>query len=361
MARQISTQLKAHLAQEVTSLCTCWEIVRRDGVTFRFTDLDRDLLLFGDTYLASVGYSRTAISSDASFGVDNLDLEGIFDDDSITEEDLRAGLFDFAEVRVFMVNYEDVTQGILRLRRGYLGEVQVTPQGTFRAELRGMAQRLSQRIGEVYTAECRADLGDRRCKIPIQPPVVQREAAYRVGDYVRVATGAEIIDGNGGTQEIYENRIYRCVAAGTTAEVEPAYDTTVGQQTTDGSAVFEAMEAWTRHAAVTEVLDNGRFRISVEESRAVSGWFNGGGLHWETGFNRGQGMEIKDWDLDGTLITLFLPMGREVRAGDRLRLYPGCDKRIATCRAKFDNHLNFRGEPHVPGSDAITTYPDAKT
>src|SRR5690606_28340960 len=55
-------------------------------------------------------------------------------------------------------------------------------------ELRGMTQALSQRIGELYAPECRADLGDHRCKVPIAPPVVERGTAYAVGDTVRVNT-----------------------------------------------------------------------------------------------------------------------------------------------------------------------------
>ena len=32
-----------------------------------------------------------------------------------------------------------------------------------------------------------------------------------------------------------------------------------------------------------------------------------------------------------------------------LTLWPGCDKRIATCHNKFNNALNFQGEPHSIG------------
>jgi hypothetical protein len=35
----------------------------------------------------------------------------------------------------------------------------------FRAELRGLSQALSQQIVELYTPDCRADLGDARCKV----------------------------------------------------------------------------------------------------------------------------------------------------------------------------------------------------
>ena len=34
----------------------------------------------------------------------------------------------------------------------------------------------------------------------------------------------------------------------------------------------------------------------------------------------------------------------------------GCDKSFATCKAKFDNAVNFRGFPHLPGNDAGYNY-----
>ncbi|MBU6167359.1 MAG: DUF2163 domain-containing protein [Alphaproteobacteria bacterium] len=40
--------------------------------------------------------------------------------------------------------------------------------------------------------------------------------------------------------------------------------------------------------------------------------------------------------------------------GDRVQLTEGCDKRFATCRDRFANAANFRGEPHVPGGDLLT-------
>lgn len=41
----------------------------------------------------------------------------------------------------------------------------------------------------------------------------------------------------------------------------------------------------------------------------------------------------------------------------RVRLTAGCDKQLATCRTRFDNAVNFRGEAHLPGNDLLTRYP----
>ena len=121
--KSVSTALAAHLAGEVTTLATCWRIARTDGQVFRFTDHDRDLLVEGETYRASTGYSRTAVASDADLAVDNLEVEGVFDSEELSEADLRAGRFDRAEVRIFLVNWADPAQGVLKLRRGWFGEV----------------------------------------------------------------------------------------------------------------------------------------------------------------------------------------------------------------------------------------------
>lgn len=165
--KTITSALQTHLAQEVTTKANCWQITRRDGQSFYFTDHDQDLVVSGNTYVSAVGYQQTAMSADSNLTVDNLEVSGIFDSDTLTADDLRSGLFDFAEVHVFTVNWADLSQGIMRLRRGYLGEVSLLPSGTFQGELRGMVQRLVAKVGDIYTPECRADLGDAKCKIDL--------------------------------------------------------------------------------------------------------------------------------------------------------------------------------------------------
>lgn len=71
-------------------------------------------------------------------------------------------------------------------------------------------------------------------------------------------------------------------------------------------------------------------------------------------------MEIKDWIAADSRVVLYLALPNDIQVGDELRLYPGCDKTLATCRDKFDNVINFRGEPFVPGSDFLARYPDQK-
>ncbi len=70
-------------------------------------------------------------------------------------------------MRIIAVNWASLGDGELKLRRGRLGEVIAQDDGSFRAELRGLAQPLQQTVGAIYQAECRADLGDARCKVDL--------------------------------------------------------------------------------------------------------------------------------------------------------------------------------------------------
>lgn len=58
-----------------------------------------------------------------------------------------------------------------------------------------------------------------------------------------------------------------------------------------------------------------------------------------------------------TVIDLWTPLPEVPPAGAALRVTAGCDRLPETCRTKFQNYLNFRGFPHMPGNDFVTLYP----
>lgn len=182
--------LQTHLEGDLITVATCWRVTRRDGRVFRFTDNVEDLVVDGEAYESEVGYNRKAIANSARSGIDNTELEGVYDDNFITQVDIDAGLFDFAKMEIFVVNYEDPTQFSPPIRAGYLGEVGSLPSGFFRVEIRGLAQRAAQRVVRKTSSLCRAELGDSLCKVPIDPPVVLRDATYSLGDFLVQPVGA---------------------------------------------------------------------------------------------------------------------------------------------------------------------------
>lgn len=59
---------------------------------------------------------------------------------------------------------------------------------------------------------------------------------------------------------------------------------------------------------------------------------------------------------DADRLTLNRPWRMPVEPGARVRVWEGCDRHFSTCVARFRNAEAFRGEPHVPGADALQRY-----
>lgn len=276
----ISAALDAHLSSETTTLATCWKATLTNGTIYGFTDHTEPIVYAGTTYQADAGYSPSSITTSEALAVDNLEVVGMLSNDAIAEADIHAGLWDYAEIEIFQVNYSDLTQGALYLRKGTLGEVR-TGRTVFSAELRGMTQKLQQTIGELYSPSCRATFGDARCGVNL--------ATYTF---------------TGTVETVASNR-----------------------QFTDSGLVN------------------------------ANGYFEYGLITWTGGLNVGLSMEVKTYTVGAVL--LQLPMPYPVQVGDNFSLVAGCGKRIIEdCKTKFNNVVNFRGEPYFPGTDQLYKGPD---
>ncbi len=152
------------LERELTSLAFCWRAERRDGVCLGFTSHDRDLELDGLAYRSAPGMLPSAVSVSDGFDASTLDVSGALSSDSISEAELAAGRWDRATVSLFLVDWEDPGGARLTLARGELGDVGVRANG-FEAELRAPAALLERPVVEQTSPECRAELGDRRCRV----------------------------------------------------------------------------------------------------------------------------------------------------------------------------------------------------
>jgi uncharacterized phage protein (TIGR02218 family) len=88
-------------------------------------------------------------------------------------------------------------------------------------------------------------------------------------------------------------------------------------------------------------------------------WFTRGRLTVLTGAAEGLWSAIKQdrSDATGRLIELWEPLRAPVAPGDLLQLDAGCDKRMETCRLKFNNLINFQGFPDIPGEDWVMSVP----
>ncbi|MBN9041240.1 MAG: beta tubulin [Rhizobiales bacterium 62-47] len=183
--RRVPAALQAKLNSGVTTLARCWKLTRRDGVVSGFTDHDEDIALDGVICRAGTGFVASEAASRFDLSVDGSELSGALSDDALTEADLAAGRYDAAQVETWLVDWSEPTLKVLTAR-GTLGEVKREGQ-SFSAELRGLADLLSQESGRLYTAKCNADLGDKRCRFDLDNP------AFHGAGHVAVMEGTSLM------------------------------------------------------------------------------------------------------------------------------------------------------------------------
>lgn len=117
----------------------------------------------------------------------------------------------------------------------------------------------------------------------------------------------------------------------------------------------KALGPLTFAATVTSVASNQIFTATALTQAAD--YFGDGILTWTSGPNINLSQKVKTHATGGVL-TLSLPMFQNVAVGHAFNVIAGCRKRMAEdCIAKFANVLNFQGEPHLPGVDAVTKPP----
>lgn len=259
------------------SLAFCWVIERRDGAGLGLTSHDRVLVIGGATYRPSPAITPAAVRLRSGLDPQGGEVEGALSDAALSAHDLATGRWDSARVSLFAVDWQQTGGDKLSLVGGRLGPVSIK-DGAFAAELVGAADELAAPVCPETSPECRAELGDRSCRVDM----AGRREAFAVTE-------------------------------------------TDGERVTFGRAV--AMRFLSGEACVLDG-DNGGWR-----SRVI-------GIE-------GNAVVLRD-------VPLFA-----MPAGVRVRLTEGCDKRFETCRSRFANSVNFRGEPHLPGNDLLTRYPGA--
>jgi len=279
--KTIAPALAAHLAEETTTLARLLKITRRDGFSIGLTDHDRDLVVGGVTYRADGIRPEGAWSERLDMKAKGFEIEGSLSSSAIAQDDIDAGLYDHARVDVFVCNWADPDVGAARLRRGWLGAIALSG-ARYTAQLRGMHDLLSRRVGETYTPECRHVCGDALCGVDL-----------------------------------------------------------------DATAVS---------GSVTGVVDACRFADAARAQE--SGYFQDAVLTWTSGANAPASAEIAAWDAASRTFALWLPARKPIAVGDAYTVTAGCDKRFATCRARFNNAAHYGGFPYLPGLGKVLEYPE---
>ena len=356
--KTIPTDLLEHMQEGTTSIATCWKVTLQGSpaVVLGFTDHDQDLTVSGVTYFARSGFMPTAYETQTKMAVDNLQAQGFIDNDIIDEQDLLNGLWDFAQVEIFQLNFKSIDDGIDVLTKGHLGQISLE-RGKFEAELRGIANAFTQARNRMYQPLCRVEFGSTECSVDLS-------AYTETGTVTSVSADGIVLFDTSRTEPGPAGKTITAITKAANASVTcAAHGFLVGQY-----VFFHEIEGMTQmngEYGVVQTIATNSFTVNINSTNfgtfttgspntatvsadGAGGYFAAGKITMDSGLNSGLSMEVKQSAVG--LIVLQLQFPQAVQVGDTYTIIAGCTKRFkADCVTKFNNGVNFRGHPTIPG------------
>lgn len=98
-----------------------------------------------------------------------------------------------------------------------------------------------------------------------------------------------------------------------------------------------------------------RYTLTMTGATMPDDYYGEGTLEFLSGVNDGVSLKVRSYAAG--VVTLGTPTPFDIAPGDSIRVVAGCRKRLQDCRDKYNNVLNMRAEPHLPGIDMLTAYP----
>jgi uncharacterized phage protein (TIGR02218 family) len=283
---------------------SCYKLTRQDGEQFRFTDADEPLVLAdGLTYIPAGGANSSARRKEVDLGAQDVELLGVLSSDAITHDDLAAGKYRGAQIELYLVDKRRPWSGHWHHHTFWVGETKFNHE-SWTASIEGYSERLGQESGNVASKHCHHELGE-KFGLPGE-----------IGCHVDLAT-----------------------------------------LTTTG------------HTVTTVETTSPRTTFYVVPSLSeADGYFDLGKVLWQTGANAGTFSRLERHLSAGGReeFYLFLETSLDIQVGDTFDLAPGCNKLagittdnpVGDCKLKFDNFLDFGGEPRIPGTGKILGQPN---
>jgi hypothetical protein len=235
------------------------------------------------------------------------------------------------------------------------------PAGTFivplQQPLRGIANAFTQARNRVYQPLCRVEFGGTECGVNLS-------AYTETGTVTSVSANGIVLFDTSRTEPGPAGKTITAITKAANASVTcAAHGFLVGQY-----VFFHGIEGMTQmngEYGVVQTRATNTFTVNINitsfgtftsgspntatvSADGAGGYFAAGKITIDSGLNSGLSMEVKQSAVG--LIVLQLQFPQALQAGDTYTVIAGCTKRFKTdCVTKFNNGINFRGHPTIPG------------
>jgi uncharacterized phage protein (TIGR02218 family) len=358
-------------------LCHLLLITRKDKETLAVTDHDRAITFEGELYRPIIFGALSADRREGALRSGDQDAQGVIDEIYITASDLDAQNYLGAEVRQVIVDWTKPYIVLARHRR-WIRKMTRAGQA-FTATLEGRAQQLQRpqagRFGGFFTTKCQYRLGGPFCKKDVsewlqinaaETSTTAGQATATAIDSLADSTKSWTVDQWASTSS---QHYYLTTAPGTSSigsgQFRKILSNTATQVFVDTPFDLQPNSAIGyrigRGFAVSTVTRS-RYEIKISgmtgTGTSTDQFYRDGAVIFTSGANIGRVVPIADYRASDKRIVLLTPTPFDIVVGDRAIVQVGCDGLIGTCRDKFNNVLNFGGDPYAPSVQQLIEPPE---
>lgn len=180
----------------LTSVSLCWRLERADGAGLALTSHDEAITLAGELYEPTPGILPASVSRGLGLDAQVSEISGGLSSDALNETDLALGRWDGARAVLTAVDWSAPELAGIGLLQGEIGEVRTEDDG-FSADLNGSAAALDAPICPVTSPQCRAEFGDKACRVDLRGRTRRATVVSSIGGELTLdrAFGSEVLLG----------------------------------------------------------------------------------------------------------------------------------------------------------------------
>ncbi len=148
---------------------------------------------------------------------------------------------------------------------------------------------------------------------------------------------------------------FRSLAHRLNQKIGGTYQRTCSATLGDAKCRIDLTKAALRGTATAASAGSSRLVIVTGLGSFAVDWFTHGKAAFSSGANADVTMEIKKHTRTSgqDMLELWNAPPFAIALGDVATVTAGCEKSLSACRDKFSNQANFRGFPHIPGTDHV--------
>ena len=288
MSLTIPTNTRAELDKTSRKWAFLWKVIRRDRTKFYWTNHDQELLfqnIPGQVYKPTASLNVASVRQESDGSVTNTTLQGVIKSDDVEADEVRAGLWQGAQITQRIVNWEHPWKGEILQTRLFIAESSWDGE-KMQFQVEGVSHFLLREFGIFCSRPCR-------------------------------------------------HKVFGGAFGQASTVVGCRYDV---KNDTDYSNPVDAI-----------VTDRISFDFdSSSMASQADGYYDHGTISFVSGANVGvPPLEIDTYTDTNRRVVLKYPAPFEVAVDDRANVSRGCDREWDSClaRSQTDNYLGFR---HMP-------------